>query len=118
MLGVCIYFPRGLSIMASVSKAVDSARNAFSKRGGMLRTMDALRLGIHPRTLYKLRDQGELERVGRGIYRLSNAQHLTNPDWVAVTMRAHHPVVCLISALPHPRMPPQVPIRIDRAIPR
>lgn len=52
--------------MASVSKAVDSARNAFSKHGGMLRTMDALRLGIHPRTLYKLRDQAELERVGRG----------------------------------------------------
>jgi hypothetical protein len=36
--------------MANASKAVDSARNAFSKRGGMLRTMDALRLGIHPRT--------------------------------------------------------------------
>ena len=46
--------------MANVSKAVDSARKAFSKRGGMLRTVDALRLGIHPRTLYKLRDQGSL----------------------------------------------------------
>ncbi len=54
--------------MANGSKAVDSARKVFSKRGGMLRTVDALRLGIHPRTLYKLRDRGELERVGRGLY--------------------------------------------------
>src|SRR5260370_1773372 len=117
MLGVCIYFPRGLSIMASVSKAVDSARNAFSKHGGMLRKMDALRLGIHPRTLYKLRDQGELERVGRGLYRLSNAPHLTNPDWVAVAMRAPHAVVCLISALAHHGITTQVPHSIDLAIP-
>ena len=74
--------------MANASKAVDSARKAFSKRGGMLRTVDALRLGIHPRTLYKLRDRGELERVGRGLYRLSSAPHLTNPDWVTVAIRA------------------------------
>ena len=31
--------------MAIVSRAVNSARKAFNKRGGMLRTMDALRLG-------------------------------------------------------------------------
>src|ERR1700675_822195 len=94
MLGVCIYFPRGLSIMANASKAVDSARKGFSKRGGMLRTVEALRLGIHPRTLYKLRDRGELERVGRGLYRLATAPHLTNPDWVTVAIRSHHSVVC------------------------
>ena len=73
--------------MANASKAVDSARKVFSRRGGMLRTVDAVRLGIHPRTLYKLRDRGELERVGRGLYRLSTAPHLTNPDWVTVAIR-------------------------------
>jgi hypothetical protein len=31
-----------------------------------LLTGEALRLGIHPRTLYELRDRGELERIGRG----------------------------------------------------
>src|ERR1700675_407639 len=91
MLGVCIYFPRGLSIMANASNAVDSARKVFSKRGGMLRTVDALRLGIHPRTLYKLRDRGDLERVGRGLYRLSSAPHLTNQAWATARFRAHNP---------------------------
>src|SRR5258708_29898351 len=106
-----------LRVMAHVSRAADSTRKAFSERGGMLRTKDALSLGIHPRTLYKLRDQGELERVGRGLYRLSNAPHLTNPDWVAVAMRAPHAVVCLISALAHHGMTTQVPHSIDLAIP-
>ncbi|MEO8097591.1 MAG: type IV toxin-antitoxin system AbiEi family antitoxin domain-containing protein [Acidobacteriota bacterium] len=39
----------------------------------MLRTGNAIRLGIHPRTLYALRDAGEIERVGRGLYRLASA---------------------------------------------
>src|SRR5256885_8059010 len=99
--------------MVNVPRAIDSARKAFSKRGGVLRTKDALRLGIHPRTLYKLRDQGELERVGRGLYRLSNAPHLTNPDWVTVAIRAPHAVVCLISALAHHGLTTQVPHSID-----
>jgi predicted transcriptional regulator of viral defense system len=94
--------------MANVSKAVDSARKVFSKRGGMLRMGDALRLGIHPRTLYKLRDRGELERVGRGLYRLSTAPHLTNPGWVIVAIRAPNAVVCLISALAHHGMTTRV----------
>src|SRR5260370_8718536 len=117
MLGVCIYFPRGLSIMANASKGVDSSRKVFSKRGGMVRAVDALRLGIHPRTLYKLRDRGELDRVGRGLYRLATAPHLTNPDWVTVAIRAPNAVVCLISALAHHGMTTQVPHTIDLAIP-
>ena len=40
------------------------ARRVFSKHGGMLRTSKAIRLGIHPRTLYALRDAGDIERVG------------------------------------------------------
>jgi predicted transcriptional regulator of viral defense system len=96
-------------------ESVDSARNAFSKRGGMLRTMDALLLGIHPLRFTSSVTRGS--RVGRGLYRLSNAPHLTNPDWVAVAMRAPNAVVCLISALAHHGMTTQVPHSIDLAIP-
>ena len=31
----------------------------FKTHEGMLRTVEALRAGIHPRTLYALRDEGE-----------------------------------------------------------
>ena len=103
--------------MEKLSKATISARKGFSKHGGMLRTREAVRLGIHPRTLYELRDCGELERVGRGLYRLSSAPHLSNPDWVAVAMRAPRSVICLISALAHHGLTTQVPHRLDLAIP-
>jgi predicted transcriptional regulator of viral defense system len=103
--------------MTGVSRAVVSARKLFLKHGGMLRTRSALGMGIHPRTLYELRDRGELERVGRGLYRLSSAAHLSNPDWVAVGLRAPRAVICLISALAHHGLTTQVPHSIDLAIP-
>jgi predicted transcriptional regulator of viral defense system len=53
----------------------------------MLRTSQALKLGIHPRTLYKLREAGEVDRIGRGIYRLARARPLTNPDWVPIALK-------------------------------
>ena len=58
--------------MTTRPKALVTARKAFGQHGGMLRTGEALRLGIHPRTLYQLRDRGELERIGRGLYRLAS----------------------------------------------
>src|SRR5215467_14120421 len=100
----------------SVSSAA-SARQVFAKHGNMLRTSRAIQLGIHPRTLYALRDQGELERVGRGLYRLSSAPPLTSPDWVAIAVRIPRAVICLISALAHYGLTTQVPHAVDIALP-
>jgi Transcriptional regulator, AbiEi antitoxin len=47
--------------MAAAHTALAKARQVFSKHGGMLRTSKAMRLGIHPRTLYTLRDAGDIE---------------------------------------------------------
>ena len=35
------------------------ARSIFRKHGDLLRTKDAIRLGIHPRTLYGMIDAGD-----------------------------------------------------------
>src|ERR1700736_416849 len=93
------------------------ARRVFTRRRGMLRTRDALRLGIHPRTLYGIRDGGQIERVGRGLYRLSTAPPLTSPDLVPVTIRIPRAVICLISALAHHGLTTQVPHAVDLALP-
>jgi predicted transcriptional regulator of viral defense system len=93
------------------------ARQVFSRRKGMVRTRDAIRLGIHPRTLYALRDGGQIERVGRGLYRLSTAPPLTSPDLVPVVIRIPRAVVCLISALAHHGLTTQVPHAVDLALP-
>jgi predicted transcriptional regulator of viral defense system len=93
------------------------ARHVFSKHGGMLRTSKAIRLGIHPRTLYALRDAGDIEQVGRGLYRLSTAPPLASPDLTPIALRIPRAVVCLISALAHHRLTTQVPHSVDIALP-
>ncbi len=93
------------------------ARQVFAQHQGMLRTSEAIRLGVHPRTLYALRDHGDIEQVARGFYRLSATPALTNPDLVAVALRIPRAVICLISALAHHGLTTQVPHTVDIALP-
>src|SRR6202166_5002388 len=102
--------------MATANTALAKARQVFSKHGGMLRTSKAMRLGIHPRTLYTLRDAGDIEQVGRGLYRLSTAPPLSSPDLVPIAIRIPRAVICLISALAHHGLTTQIPHAIDLAL--
>jgi predicted transcriptional regulator of viral defense system len=99
------------------STAAARAKEIFARNNGMLRTRDALRLGIHPRTLYEMRDRGEIEQISRGLYRLATAPPLTNPDWVTVATRIPQAVICLISALAHHHLTTEIPHTIDIALP-
>ena len=103
--------------MGTELTGLEKARLAFGGHGGMLRTGKALRLGIHPRTLYALRDAGEIERVARGLYRLTNAPPLMAPDLIAIALRVPRAVVCLISALAHHGLTTQIPHAVDLALP-
>ena len=103
--------------MSQPSGNLALARRVFKEHGGTLRTSDAMRLGIHPRSLYSLRDAGELLPVGRGLYRLASAPALTNPDWATVGLRIPRAVICLISALAHHELTTQVPHYVDIALP-
>ena len=103
--------------MTTTDTLLTKARHVFTKHGGMLRTSKAIRLGVHPRTLYALRDSGEIEQVGRGLYRLSTAPPLSSPDLVPIAIRIPRAVVCLISALAHHGLTTQVPHAVDLALP-
>jgi predicted transcriptional regulator of viral defense system len=103
--------------MTAAGTGVAKARQVFTEHGGMLRTSKAIRLGIHPRTLYALRDAGEIEQVGRGLYRLSTAPPLSSPDLVPIAIRIRRAVVCLISALAYHELTTQIPHAIDIALP-
>ena len=94
-----------------------TARRVFARHRGILRTSEAIRLGIHPRTLYALRDSGEIEQMARGFYRQAEGPALTNPDLVTVALRVPRAVICLISALAHHGLTTQVPHTIDIALP-
>src|SRR5580693_5804773 len=103
--------------MAEADTATAKARQVFSKHGGMLRTSKAMRLGIHPRTVYTLRDAGDIEQVGRGLYKLSTAPPLSNPDGLPSAIRIPRAVVCLVSALAHLGLTTQVPHAVDMRLP-
>jgi hypothetical protein len=66
---------------------VKTAETLFRQRSGMLRAAEAVALGIHPRTLYQMRDEQRLIAISRGLYRLSDMQELTAPDLVTVATR-------------------------------
>jgi len=94
----------------------DRAVDIFKKHGGILRTAQALRAGIHPGTLYAMRDSGALEVISRGVYRLANSLPLGNPDLVTVTTRVPGGVICLISALAFYELTTQIPHEVHVAL--
>ncbi len=98
------------------TKSGQRAIKLFRKRGGTLRTSEALRLGIHPRTLYALRDAGVLEQLSRGLYRLAEMPPLVHPDLVTVALRMPQAVICLLSALAFHELTTQIPHAVHIAL--
>lgn len=98
------------------SKSILRATTIFRTHNGYLRTSEAIRLGIAPRTLYTMRDRSLLEQVSRGIYRLTELPELANPDLVEVALRIPKGVICLISALAFHNLTTQIPHQIDLAL--
>jgi len=83
-----------------------------------MRTGQAIRAGIHPRTLYEMREAGMVERLSRGVYRLADLPPLSDPDLVSVSIRAPESVICLISALAFHGLTTQIPHQIYIAVER
>lgn len=98
--------------------AAQQALRIIQKQGGHIRTAQALRLGIHPRTLYQLRECGDLEQLSRGVFQFSQRAPLSNPDLVIVASRIPRGVVCLISALSFHQLTTQVPHSVSIALAR
>lgn len=100
------------------SLRVHEARAEFHRHGGLLRMADALRAGIHRRTLYAMRDNGAIEVLARGLYRLADVPALGNPDLVTVAAKVPIGVVYLISALAFHEITTQIPHQVWLAVPR
>ncbi|WP_245569188.1 type IV toxin-antitoxin system AbiEi family antitoxin domain-containing protein [Desulfotignum balticum] len=98
--------------------ACEKARQIIREGGGMIKTSEAIQAGIHPRTLYQLRDMGDLEQLSRGIYRLAEIETVSNPDFVIVATRIPISVICLISALSFHEITTQIPHEVSVAIPK
>jgi predicted transcriptional regulator of viral defense system len=97
-------------------KSQKKALKFIKEQGGIIRTAEALKAGIHPRTFYALRDRGYLETISRGVYRLAELPPISNPDFILVASRIPQAVICLISALSFHELTTQIPHEVYIAL--
>lgn len=101
---------------ASSPLLIKKARATLKKQAGLVRLSEVLALGVHRDTLRAMRDQGLVEQVSRGLYRLTSGEPLEQPDLVTVAKRVPGAVVCLISALALHELTTQIPHAVDIAL--
>lgn len=78
----------------------------------------ARRSGISDRLLYRLRDDGVIQAVGRGLYRRVDPNQSIDIDLIEITRRAPRATLCLTTALARHDLTDHIPATIDVAIPR
>jgi len=100
------------------SKNLQTALKIFQKSGGVLTMSEALKLGIHRRELYQLHENGQLEQLSRGLYRLKKMPEPASPDFLPIAKKISKGVICLISALAFHELTTQIPHFVYVALPQ
>ena len=81
------------------------------------RPRDAAELGVDSRALRRLVDEGSVERVARGLYRVAEAEPTEHYTLAAVCAQVPAAIVCLLSALSVHGLGTQLPSQEWIAIP-
>jgi len=88
----------------------------FSTRNGFARTKDILAAGIHRRDIRRMRDEGKIIRVKRGLYRLAEIPLISNQGFIDLARAVPKGVICLLSALSYHELTTFNPSIISMAI--
>lgn len=91
---------------------------ALAQEKGVLGAKDIQEAGIPRVVLSRLTQSGQLERIGRGLYRLPNAQTSAHEGMAAIAIKAPQAVFCLLSALQFHELTTQLPRQQWIAMPR
>ena len=83
-----------------------------------VRPRDVEGIGVAREYLLRLHRAGQLERVGRGLYRLPNSPVTEHHNFAQVARRVSQGVICLLSALAFHDVGTQNPFEVWIAIPR
>ena len=94
-----------------------NAIRIIKANNGFIRTSEAIGKHIHPRIFYKLRDNGTLEQMSYGLYKLKKNK-VSNPDFITIALKVPDGVICLISALAFHNLTTQIPHKIWIAVKR
>lgn len=85
--------------------------------GPVFRSGKAVEAAVSWRDLYRLRDEGELIELSRGLFQLADAAGSDNADFIAVCARAPHGMVCLNSALAYWDLSDEIPAEVHLGVP-
>jgi predicted transcriptional regulator of viral defense system len=78
----------------------------------------AIAAGLTRHELYRMLDEGKLERIAHGLYHRSDSDWGGDIDLIEITMRAPDATLCLTSALARHGLTDEIPGSIDIALPR
>ncbi|TKJ47050.1 transcriptional regulator [Candidatus Aerophobetes bacterium Ae_b3a] len=90
----------------------------FQSHGGVARFSAILKAGFHPDSLSALEKEGRVEKIARGLYRVTNYTPGSHPDLVIASLQAPRGVICLFSALSFYEATNEIPHYVDIAIPQ
>jgi len=88
-----------LSREVSMKKKEEKIYKVFKAHEGFARTKDILMTGIHHREIKRVRDEGQIIRVKRGLYRLAEIPLISNQGFIDLARAVPGGVICLLSAL-------------------
>ena len=90
----------------------------LARQKGMLRPGDLQDVGAARVTLTRLTASGQLEKVGRGLYRLPGGHASEHETLAAVAAKVPQAVFCLLTALQFHGLTTQLPRQVWIAMPR
>lgn len=89
----------------------------LARRRRVLNAADVKAQGWSPQMLIRLHDAGKLQRFGRGLYGLPDAQLTEHQTLLEVCQRVPRAVLCLLSALQFHQIGTQMPHEVWIALP-
>lgn len=88
------------------------------KKGGLASYAEIIEAGFNKAILKSVLNFGQIQKIDRGLYRLTEGSLLSNPDLVAVSIKVPKGIICLLSALAFHEATSEIPRYVQIAIPR
>ena len=101
-----------------MSTKTQKLMNFFQNHGGVVRFSAILKARFHPDSLIALEREGKVEKIARGLYRVTSYTPGSHPDLVIASLQAPRGVICLLSALSFYEATSEIPKYVDLAIPQ
>lgn len=89
----------------------------FKSHGGVARFSSIRKAGFHPDIIRMTENDGKIEKIGKGLYRLVGDNIGSHPDYLIASLQTSKGVICLVSALYFHGATNEIPRFVDIAIP-